>query len=346
MSGGGGADGRARIVTITVSTNDRRWLDDCLSTLTISRVDQDTDLDFILVDNASIDGSAQHVASRFPAVTVIRSLRNEGFAGANNRGMRVALARDADYIFLVNPDTRTPPDLVGRLVDFMRAWPEYGVVGPLQYTYTGDGSPSDELNAWSRGALEGGEGHIFSMDEVDHPSPAGPSEGRAPRTLEHAYVQGSALLCRTEVLRQVGLFDPTYHTYYEESDLCRRARWAGWRVALLLDLGIQHYGEGGTGASLYRRRHMLRNKYYFLFTDPTWDWFQTGRLAVRWLARDLTRRGAAPAERRRDAIGDTAVGVMWLATRWLRIAWRRRDHAAMLRAGSQALSHHFVRVES
>ncbi|MGH3328455.1 MAG: glycosyltransferase family 2 protein [Streptomycetales bacterium] len=320
-------------MTITVTTNDGRWLDDCLATLTASRVDERTDLDFIVVDNASTDGSADLVESRFPKVQVIRSPSNDGFSGANNRGMSEALARGADYVFLVNPDTRTPADLVARLVDFMRSWPSYGIVGPLQYAYTADGSPTGELNAWSRTALDSGESHIFVADRVEGPPSAGPLAGRAPQALEHAYVQGSALFCRTAVLRQVGLFDPAYHTYYEESDLCRRARWAGWRVALLLDLGIQHMGEGGTHASLYRRRHMLRNKYYFLFTDPEWGWFPTCRLVTRWLRNDLAGRGAAPSETRAGALGDTAVGALWLVGRSFRMVRRRRAHAALRSRG-------------
>jgi len=322
-------DRRTRVVAITVTTNDGRWLDDCLATLTASRIDERTDLDVILVDNASVDRGADLVESRFPKVQVIRSPSNDGFAGANNRGMREALARGADYVFLVNPDTRTPPDLVARLVDFMRAWPSYGIIGPLQYVYTADGSPTEELNIWSRNALDAGESHIFAADRLGRPSPAVPPEGRAPRTLEHAYVQGSALFCRTVVLRQVGLFDPAYHTYYEESDLCRRARWVGWRVALLLDLGIQHVGEGGTHASLYRRRHMLRNKYYFLFTDPEWGWYLIGRLVARWFRADLAGRGAAPAETRAGALSDTARGALWLVARSFRMVRRRRAHAAL-----------------
>ena len=326
----GGSDGRILVGAVTVSTNDRSWLDASLSTLTASGLDDDTDLRVIMVDNASTDGSADHVEHRFPTVKVLRNSRNEGFAGANNRGIDAALAQGADYVFIVNPDTRTPPDLVQRLVAFMRAWPSYGIVGPLQYAYSDDGSWDTELNAWSRTALEAGESHVFAADGIDHPSPAGPRTGRAPSTLEHAYVQGSALFCRTDVVREVGAFDVAYHTYYEESDLCRRARWAGWRVALLLDFGLQHYGEGGTHASLYRRRHMLRNKYYFLLTDPEWTWRRIGRLAARWFRHDLAGCGAAPADTRAGAVADTLAGLLWLTTQGPRMYRRRRQYAAAL----------------
>lgn len=285
---------RPRVVTITVNFNSRPWLAECFATVTASRT-RHADLEFVLVDNACTDGSAELVTQRHPSVTVLTTTRNEGFAGANNLGLRYALARGADFVFLLNPDTRTPPDLLDRLVEFLDAWPEYGIVGPMQYRYTSDGAGNGKLNDWSLTALRAGESNIFDLDTPGLPSPAGPVSGRAPGTLEHAYVQGAALMCRAEALRGVGLFDETYHSYYEECDLCRRTRWGGWRVALCTNLGIQHFG--GRGNSQYRRRMMLRNKYYFLVTDPEYRARDITRLTFRWLARDLMRQGAAPAER-------------------------------------------------
>jgi GT2 family glycosyltransferase len=219
------------------------WLPDCFASLLVSRTTADVDV--LFVDNGSYDGSADLVADRFPTVHVLRNPKNLGFAGANNVGIRWAMARGTDFVFLVNPDTRTPPDLIEQLTGFLDSWPEYGVVGPLQYHYGDPGSPND----WTRMALDAGEAHVFAHTWPGRPSPAGPADGRALGTLEHAYVQGSAFFCRTEVLRRVGLFDPVYHTYYEETDLCRRVRWAGGRVALLLDASIEHYGGGGGRAS-------------------------------------------------------------------------------------------------
>lgn len=328
--------GPTLVVAVVVTTDDGRWLGECLATLLDSELGADLRLDVVLVDNASTDGGPDFVARRFPSVEIVRNRANLGFAGANNVGMALALARGADHVLLLNPDTRTPKNLVQGLVDFLQHWPRHGVVGPLQVEYTPDGGQSDKLNAWSRDALAAGEGHIFVNDGVEHAAHAGGPEGRAPGTLEHAYVQGAALMCRTAVLREVGLFDERYHTYYEECDLCRRARWAGWRVALVLDLAVQHAGGGGTTGSLYRRRHMLRNKYYFLLTEPDWRPAETSRLAARWLRNDLRGRGPAAATTRVGAIGDTLAGLAWLLRSGPAIVGRRRVHRR-LRANAAAL---------
>src|SRR5690242_15865635 len=99
-----------RVTTITVGTNERAWLENCLTSLLASDTDG-IDLTVMYVDNASPDGSADYVEAEFPAVEVIRNPRNYGFARANNVGMSQALAAGADYVFLVNPDTRTPSGL-------------------------------------------------------------------------------------------------------------------------------------------------------------------------------------------------------------------------------------------
>lgn len=321
------------MVAITVSANSRPWIDVCLRSL-LDSVTDGVELEVVVVDNASTDGSADLVATEFPSVRLVRNTTNEGFAGGNNVGIRYALAIGADYVFLVNPDTRTPAGLLQALVDFLQAWPDYGLVGPMQSAYTKDGSPSDTLNEWSQEALRVGESHFFIHTWPNHDSSAGPEAGRAPRTLEHSYVQGAALVCRTEVLRRIGLFDAAYHSYYEESDLCRRTRWAGWRVALLLDHTIQHFGGGGSRHSLYRRRKMLRNKYYFLFTDPGWTVLDTMRLAGYWLWLDLHRKGAAPAATVAGAAGDILAAVGSLLLLAPRILRQRRRHHRLLRTGA------------
>ncbi len=325
-----------RVATVTVGTNEHRWLESCLASLLDSDM-SGIELTVWYVDNASHDGSSAFVQERFPQVKVVENPGNLGFARANNVGMAAALAEGAEHVFLVNPDTRTPPALIGQLTRFMDAWPDYGVIGPMQYQYD-DASPCVTLgvhNDWSKTALRWGEQHAFAGDWPTHPSPAGSSEGRAPNTLEHAYVQGAAFFVRAEVLRSVGLFDEVFHTYYEETDLCRRTRWAGWRVALLLDAGIQHFGGGGTTGSSYRRIHMRRNRYYYLLTDIEWRPLAIARLTGRWLRDDLRGRSVGGRTTPLRGVVETTAAAGWLLRRVPVILGRRRAHRR-LRAQSCA----------
>jgi GT2 family glycosyltransferase len=327
----GGEDSVPRVTAIVVGTNERPWLDACLSSLLASRGEP---VRTVYVDNASSDGSAAYVRERFPPVEVVEAGANLGFSGANNLGLAQAREHGAAYAFLVNPDTRTPKDLVARLAALMDAYPEYGVVGPLQTEYAEVDDPEAEtpLGEWSRTALANGEANVFADDAPRHPSTAGPLEGRAPSTLEHAYVQGAALFVRLEALARTGPFDATYHTFYEELDLARRMRWCGYRVALALDATIQHRGGGSTGGSPYRAYHMLRNRYFFLFTDPTWEPLETAALALRWLGQSLR---LAFFGREDDWIRPTprilASVLVWLVRNAPLIRARRREHARLAR---------------
>ncbi len=84
-------------------------------------------LETIVVDNASTDGAADMVAREFPEVQLVRNLGNVGFARANNQAAQRAQGR---YLLFLNNDTLVPPMALGRLVDYLEAHPEVGMVGP------------------------------------------------------------------------------------------------------------------------------------------------------------------------------------------------------------------------
>jgi GT2 family glycosyltransferase len=317
------------VAVITVGTDDGNWLHACLSSLAQSTYPR---FRVIYSDNGSSDGS-RDIVRRFPRTIVVENGSNVGAAAANNAALERALSEmpGLAYVFLLNPDTRTSPDLLSSLVAFMGSHPTYGAVGPLQYVYDeGDDLCARGLNDWSQQALAWGERHEFSHRSPTRPSEASAPRGRAPRTVEHPYVQSSAMLVRIEALRRTGFLDEHYETYYEELDLCRRMRWCGYRVALLLDYGIEHYGGGNTRGSAYRNHRMVRNKYYYLWTDPTWSGRDTVRLSLSWLSTDL-RRMLCP--RPDDAVRATAA-VIWFSVIWLcrslkRVIDVRRRHRAL-----------------
>lgn len=323
----------AVVAAIMVGRNDRRWLGPALTSLQRS-AGQGNGFDLITyyVDNGSEDGSADFGRESFPAVRVIENGANLGFAAANNEPMRRALDGEVDYIFLVNPDTWTPPELLSRMTRFMQQWSGYGIVGPLQWAYrpgnTDEGEPSH--NEWTVEALQAGERHVLHLNAPHLSPPPDPGTLRAPHTVEHAYVQGAALFARAAMLRHIGVFDETYHTFYEETDLCRRARMAGWRVSLLTDLGIYHKGAGG-GSNPYRRQQMMRNKYYFLATDIDLHASDMMLIAAGWLSRDLVGNGVGGSSSLARAWLEVTGSAVWLAGRMASVRAQRRWQRALHR---------------
>lgn len=174
----------------------------------------------LLVDNGSSDGTLAAVAARFPEVECIANPHNLGFAAGCNVGLRYALAQGADFVFIANNDTVVAPDLLDEVV--AAAMPaDVGMVAPLVYY------EADPERIWSAGA-----GRNPLTLEMSGNLRGQIDKGNWPDVLEREYVVGCGLLLKRKLLERVGLFDPRFFMYYEDLDLCLRARAAGFRILL------------------------------------------------------------------------------------------------------------------
>jgi len=222
------------LAVVIVNYNVRDLLRACLRSL------QDTAADVIVVDNCSHDGSAEMVRQEFPGVQLIVSPSNDGFAAANNRGIRAA--GGTSYVLLLNPDTVVPPDGLDRLVDYMDAHPEVGVVGPK--LVKGDGTldlacrrsfPDPRIAFYHAFGLDklfprSREFARYNLTFLDQDQPA-----------EIDCVVGAAMLVRREAIDQAGLLDESFYMYGEDLDWAFRIRQAGWKVVYNPDVVIVHY---------------------------------------------------------------------------------------------------------
>ncbi len=201
--------------TVVLNWNGRALLSDCLESL---RDQYSPALVPVVVDNGSRDGSPQFVHAVFPECRVIVNRRNLGFAQGNNVGMAEALAQGADYVLLLNNDTRVGKGWLRALIETAESDPGIGVVGSRMLFFdrpriinSAGGAMNQALYGWDRG--------VFAHD------------GRAWHVPHDCLsVTGGSMLIRAEALRKAGLFDRAYFAYYEDMDICHRIRLAGWRV--------------------------------------------------------------------------------------------------------------------
>ncbi len=113
---------------VIVNYNTRELLRQCLLSL---RASQGLELEVIVVDNASADGSADMVRAEFAEARLLAQSLNSWFCGGNNIGIKAATA---DFVLLLNPDTEVAPDALALMHGFLRENPEYaGVTGQLRY---------------------------------------------------------------------------------------------------------------------------------------------------------------------------------------------------------------------
>ena len=205
-----------------------------------------------VVDNASSDGSPEMVREDFPGVTLVAGKANLGFTRGNNVALRRCRGR---YVLLLNPDTRVVGDALSRMLDYMEAHPDAGVLGPqLRY---GDGSlqssrrrfPTLMTAFWESTLLQ----NWFPRNRWARAYSLADTPDDLVQDVD--WVVGACMLMRGEAIQQVGLLDEHFFMYSEELDWCRRIVAAGWRVVYFPQAVIIHY-EGQSSGQMVPARHI------------------------------------------------------------------------------------------
>jgi GT2 family glycosyltransferase len=311
------------IAVIVVGHNSERWLASCFAGFR----DAGEEMKLIYVDNASSDGSVGVVES-LGNVVIIRNARNLGFGEACNVGARFASVRGARVLFFLNPDTRATAELVTRCATAAVSDDSIGMVGPLQIEYGSRDSP--RFNTWTRRAVRCADVYPSEHFRVKPFGEADFAEWLADQLsdVEVWYVNGGAFAIRSEVFEACGGFDPAYFLFFEEVDLARRARWLGFRAAMLPDAIVEH-AWGGHESGI-RLREWTRSKYQFVLTDASLPSSSRLKKIVCHLARDavMSLRGEASAIGAIAAL--TCLGCPRSAVRRSRNSCRQRDRRAAL----------------
>jgi GT2 family glycosyltransferase len=223
------------LAIIIVSTNEAHWLRPCLST--VLEHAGDIELDVVVVDNDSHDGTADLVAAEFPDARVVRSA-NHGFCHANNRAIMTC---DARYVLLLNPDTEIVSGTFAELVRLMDERPTVGVAGARQITAEGELVPTIRLFPHALNAL----GDALSAERFrNRPRWLGErvtDVAAYAREYDCDWTTGSFMLIRREAIESAGMLDERFFMYSDEADFCRRIKTAGWAVRHLPAMTIVHH---------------------------------------------------------------------------------------------------------
>jgi N-acetylglucosaminyl-diphospho-decaprenol L-rhamnosyltransferase len=269
---------------IIVSFNARDDLARCLASLHSPA--PATSHEIIVVDNASSDGSVD-VARRWPDVQTIETGANQGFARANNVGIRTSRG---DVLLLLNGDTVVPPGAVDRLVQEVQQDDDVAVVGPRLV----DGEGRAEL---SFGPMIGpfnelGQKLLVRGHERRLPIISGIVERLTKRPQYPDWVSGACLLVRRVDAEAVGLLDERYFMYAEDVDFCAAIRARGRRIRFTPAATVVHHrGRSAATARAATDRAYRRSQLAFY-----------GKHHPRWmpiLRLYLRLRGLEPPEAER-----------------------------------------------
>ncbi|MDE5784656.1 MAG: glycosyltransferase family 2 protein [Prevotella sp.] len=192
-------------------------------------------MEVIVVDNASRENEAEEIERRYPAVRVVRSDKNLGFAGGNNLGIKIARGK---YIFLINNDTLLKEDgHIDALIRRLESSDKIGAVcpkirfawgtHPIQFAgYT----PLSAITLRNRGIGYGEED--CGQYDTAHPTP---------------YAHGAAMMLKREAINKAGLMPECYFLYYEELDWSMMLIRAGYDIWYEPACTIYHKESQATG---------------------------------------------------------------------------------------------------
>jgi GT2 family glycosyltransferase/SAM-dependent methyltransferase len=240
-----------KVAVVIPSWNSATLLPGCLDSL----ARQDMEVELLVVDNGSTDGTPELLRER--RVEHVLLARNTGFAAAMNLGVA---RTEAAAILALNADTVLEPGALTRLVASLSADPRCGGVQPRLLQLEGD-APVDPETArlYSAGQALTADGRAFEL---------GAGAGQAERTRgrrEVFGVCGAACLLRREMFAELGGYDESYFSFYEDVDLNVRGRIAGWSfayepTAVAWHVGNASWRAGAARPSAWNARLVARNR--------------------------------------------------------------------------------------
>lgn len=235
------------ISVIVVSWNAKKYLEECMRS--ILNCTESYDVEIIIVDNASSDGSPEFIKQNYPDVKLICSYENLGFAKANNIGIAYSRGK---YLFLINSDVVVYPNCFKSMVEYMEQHPEIGLLGPrilgtdnkVQRSCMGYPSLWNTFcrailldNVFPHTKLFSG----FMMKYWAHDS-----------IKEVDIINGCFWSVRRRAIEEVGFLDEGFFMYAEDMDWCKRFNNAGWKVVYFPLAEALHYGGASSSRSPVR----------------------------------------------------------------------------------------------
>lgn len=207
----------------------------CLASL---RQQDYPNFNLIVVDNGSTDGSVEQIMQAMPTVELLQTGANLGFGGGCNVGIRHALARGADYVWLINSDSVADIHALSGLVRVAEKNLALGSVGSVLY----EADTVDQVQLWGGGRVQ-----LWSGQSRHRQSPG---------SLD--FISGASVLLRRAAIEEVGLFDQAaFFMYWEDTDLAFRLRKAGWALAVADDSRVWHKQSASLG-----KRSLLLDEYF------------------------------------------------------------------------------------
>ena len=289
---------RSVIVSI-LNWNTAAMTAQCVESVLQLERDEGVQLTVVVIDNGSADAdwALLQASIHSPEVELIREPRNLGFAGGHNVAIALALARNSDFIWLINSDSLLAPDAMRQVLALMDADPRCGAASPV-VTALHDESKIDFCGArhdWK------------NLDSIRAGSVAQARQMEADTPLE-MWLAGTVVLFRIAALRAVGPLNAKLFAYFEDDDIGVRLVNGGWTNRIAFDARAMHAQPDVKERPAHYFYLLYRNSFLFYLANTPGPY-------RRWLRLRLLQRALFTANRliykgQRDKANACMLGVM------------------------------------
>ncbi len=233
------------------------------------------DYEVLVTDSATEEDTEILMREEFPEIRFFPFRKNVGFVAMVNKSLEEA---HGEYIFLINSDIILTPDAVPKMLAYLRAHPDIGVLSPKQMNFNGTLQPScfrfyRPLTIVYRrtflGKFSFAKRHIdwFTMADYDK---------KEPRAVD--WLMGSAMLVSREAVARVGMMDQRFFLYMEDVDWCRRFWEQGLRVVYYPEVFVYHYhGKGSAKGGFIGSLLFNRLTWYHIRSALQYFWKYRGK---------------------------------------------------------------------
>ena len=242
-----------KIAVIIPNWNGKEVLRDCLDSLLLQSYPE---LEIVVVDNGSTDGSRELLSRGYPEVRKLWLKKNTGFCNAVNLGIQKT---SSPYVVLLNNDTVAEPDFIQELVNAMESEPDVFSASAL-------------LRQAHQPELVDDAGDFYcALGWAYARGKDRPCADYQQQTDIFASC-GGAVIYRREVLERLKGFDTAFFAYLEDIDLGYRARLAGYRNIYVPSAVVDHLGSAATGSryNSFKVFHAARNSIYLIRKNMPW----------------------------------------------------------------------------
>lgn len=218
----------SKILTLIVTYNGSSFIKNCINSIYDSQIISEV----LVIDNYSLDDTLDVIKSNFPKVKLITNQENLGFGKANNIGLKYAIEKEFDMVFLLNQDTVIFSDTIQNLLNVFENIHNLGFISPLHLDHSLNAFESNFeyfLNLSFRRKLI--SELFFKSCGLNY--------------VEVDFINAAAWLIPVSTIKKVGGFNPIFPHYCEDIDYFNRLRFFGFKNYIVYNSFIKHYSDGG-----------------------------------------------------------------------------------------------------